>query len=161
MLATASGNTIQFWDREAGTFLSSLSSTAGQSPAHALQCPGHAAGNGGRNHAEIWDTVSHKLLAALPAVQWITDISFTPDGRCLAVGGRSPSTSVWCVSDSAARVQLGGFPSRPTSLAFSPDELPGDWRQQRRGLAVPGRRATAAPASGSGDDERRDRIRQP
>ena len=73
------------------------------------------------NHAEIWDTVSHKLLAALPTVEWVTDISFTPDGHSLAVGGRSTSTSVWSVSDSAARIQLSGFESRPTSMAFSPD----------------------------------------
>ena len=77
------------------------------------------------NHAEIWDTVSHKVLAALPAVDWITDLSFTPDGRSLAVGGggRTTSTSVWRVADSAAQVQLGGFESLPTSMAFNADGI--------------------------------------
>ena len=120
VLATASGNTIQFWDREAGTFLSSLSSMRGNPRLMRFNAQGTLLAAVVGSHAEIWDTVSHKLLAALPAEQWITDISFTPDGRCLAVGGRSPATSLWCVSESAARVQLGGFPSRPTSLAFSP-----------------------------------------
>lgn len=121
VLATASGNTIQFWDREAGTFLSSLSSTRGNPRLMRFNAQGTLLATVVGNHAEVWDTVSHKLLAALPAGQLITDISFTPDGRCLAVGGRSSTTTVWCVSDSAVRVQLGGFPSPPASLAFGPD----------------------------------------
>ena len=121
VLATASGNTIQFWDREAGTFLSSLSSPRGTPRLMRFNAHGTLLATVVANHAEIWDTVSHKLLAVLPAVEWISDISFTPDGRSLAVGGRSSSTSVWRVSNSAARVQLGGFESRPTSMTFSPD----------------------------------------
>ncbi len=121
VLATASGNTIQFWDREAGTFLSSLSSPRGTPRIMRFNSQGTLLATVVANHAEIWDTVSHKVLAALPAVEWITDISFSPEGRALAVGGRSSSTSVWRVSDSVARIQLGGFESRLTSMAFSPD----------------------------------------
>ncbi|MGZ3383264.1 MAG: WD40 repeat domain-containing protein, partial [Isosphaeraceae bacterium] len=36
-------------------------------------------------------------------------------------GGRTSSTSVWRVADSAARIQLGGFESRLTSMAFNTD----------------------------------------
>ena len=74
------------------------------------------------NHVELWDIVSHKILAVLPATDWVTDLGFTPDGLTLAVGvgGRTAATSVWQVSDSTARVQLGGFEARPTSLAFGP-----------------------------------------
>src|SRR5208337_2790779 len=125
VMATASGNTIQSWDREAGTFLYSLSSTRGMPRLMRFNSQGTLLANAVGNHAEIWDTVSHKLLAVLPAVDWISDLSFTPDGLSLAVGGggRSSSTSVWRVSDSAARIQLGGFSSdsRPTSMAFSAD----------------------------------------
>ena len=44
-----------------------------------------------------------------------------PDGQSLAVSGSMASTSVWKVSDSAARLQLGGFEGRPASLAFRGD----------------------------------------
>ena len=123
VMATASGNTIQVWDREAGTFLYSLSSTWGTPRLMRFNSQGTLLATAVGNHAEIWDTVSHKLLAVLPAVEWITDLSFTPDGRSLAVGGggRTSSTSVWRVADSAARIQLGGFESRLSSMAFNTD----------------------------------------
>ncbi len=123
MMATASGNTIQLWDREAGTILSSLSSSRGTPRLMRFNPQGNLLAAIIGNHAELWDTVSHKLLAVLPAADWITDVSFTPDGRTLAVGsgGRSTATTVWRVSDSAARVQLGGFEAqaRPSSMAFN------------------------------------------
>jgi serine/threonine protein kinase/WD40 repeat protein len=121
VMATAAGNTIQFWDREAGTFLSSLSSTRGMPRLMRFNSQGTLLAMAGGNHVELWDTVSHKMLAALSATDLITDMSFTPDGRNIAVGGRMSSTSVWRVSDSAARIQLGGFEARPTSMAFSTD----------------------------------------
>ena len=142
VMATASGNTIQVWDREAGTFLYSLSSTRGTPRLMRFNSQGTLLATAVGNHAEIWDTVSHKLLAVLPAVDWITDLSFTPDGRSLAVGGggRTSSTSVWRVSDSAARIQLGGFESRPHLDGLQRGWLPGDRRQQRGCLVLPGRR---------------------
>ena len=78
-------------------------------------------------NVELWDTVSHKMLAALPAADVLTDLAFTPDGRTLAVGGsgRTAATSVWRVSDSAARVQLGSFEARPRRWP-SPGTVP--WR---------------------------------
>ena len=154
VLATASGNTIQLWDREAGTFLSSLSSMRGNPRLMRFNAQGTLLATAAGNHAEIWDTVSHKLLAALPTVQLITDISFTPDGRCLAAGGRSPVTSVWCVSDSGSAGAAWRLSLAAYLAGLQPGELPGDWRQQRRSLAVPGRRQ---PLHQLGSDEN-DRV---
>ena len=74
------------------------------------------AGNG---PIELWDPMAHNLVASLRMNDQAIDLAFAPDGRTLAAGGRSAVTSVWTVHDSAARTQLSGFDSSPTSLAFS------------------------------------------
>ena len=130
VMATAAGNTIQLWDRESRTFLTSLSSARGVPWIMRFNPQGTLLATAGGNHIELWDTVSHRILAVLPTTDWVTDLSFSADGQSLAVGfsadgrnfsggGRTQSTAVWKVSDSPARTQLGGFDSRPTSLAFS------------------------------------------
>ena len=79
---------------------------------------------------ELWDPMAHDLVAVLRMNDQATDLAFAPDGQTLAAGGRSAVTSVWTVHDSAARTQLTGFNSMPTSLAFSPDGVlaGGRWR---------------------------------
>jgi YD repeat-containing protein len=171
VMATASGNTMQIWDREAGTFLYSLSSSWGMPRLMRFNSQGTLLANAAGNHVEIWDTISHKLLAELPSVDWISDMSYTPDGLSLAVGGagRTASTTVWNVSDSAARVQLGGFESRPTSMAFSADATlaigasSGDVWLYRDGCnrctsLTP--MAAAAESQGRGQERERDRNRR-
>jgi serine/threonine protein kinase/WD40 repeat protein len=70
---------------------------------------------------ELWDPLAHNLVAVLRTNDQATDLAFAPDGRTLAAAGRSAMTSVWTVSDSAARTQLSGFDSPPSSLAFNTD----------------------------------------
>jgi serine/threonine protein kinase/WD40 repeat protein len=117
IMATASGNTIQLWDRDAGKILTSLSSTQGFARRMRFNERGDVLAVASGNSLELWDIVSHKILAVLPAGDWISDLCFTPDGRSLAVSGRA-ATSVWQIADPAARIQLGGLESRPTSLAY-------------------------------------------
>lgn len=133
MMATAAGNTIQLWDRESRTFLTSLSSARGVPWIMRFNPQGTLLATAGGNHIEVWDIVSHKILAVLPTSDWVTDLCFAPDGHSFAVGfsrdgrnfsggGTAQATAVWRISESPARVQLGGFDSRPTSLAFSPGQ---------------------------------------
>jgi serine/threonine protein kinase/WD40 repeat protein len=68
---------------------------------------------------ELWDPVAHSLVAVLQMDDQATDLAFAADGRTLAATGRSSRTSVWTVHDSAARTELSGFDSPPSSLAFS------------------------------------------
>jgi serine/threonine protein kinase/WD40 repeat protein len=72
----------------------------------------------GAGPIELWDTLSHNLVAVLRTNDQANDLAFAPDGRTLAATGRSTTTSVWRVHDSAARTQLSGI-EMPVSLAFS------------------------------------------
>ncbi len=116
VMATAAGNTIQLWDREAKTFLTSLSSARGMPWIMRFNPQGTLLATAGGNHVELWDIVSHKILAVLPATDWVTDLGFTPDGLTLAVGGRMATTSVWQVSDSTAESSLED--SKPDQLRW-------------------------------------------
>jgi WD40 repeat protein len=120
-MATATGGTIQLWDIEPKTFLTSLTSTRGVPRLMRFNPRGTLLATAAGPNVEVWDTVAHKLLAVLPAAQPVADLAFMPDGQTLAISGSMASTSVWKVSDSAARVQLGGFEGRPVSLAFRGD----------------------------------------
>ena len=88
VMATASGNTIQLWDREAGTILTSLSSNREMPWVMRFNPQGTLLATAWGNQLELWDAVSHKILAALPTKDLVTDLCFTPDGRTLAVAGR-------------------------------------------------------------------------
>ena len=66
VMATAAGNTIQLWDREARTFLTSLSSSRGMPWIMRFNPQGTLLATAAGNHVELWDIVSHKILAVLP-----------------------------------------------------------------------------------------------
>ncbi|MGO9597152.1 MAG: protein kinase domain-containing protein, partial [Isosphaeraceae bacterium] len=69
VLATGTGNTIQLWDREAGTLLSSLSSNRAMPRLLRFNPQGTLLAVAGGKHLEVWDTVSHRILAVLSLIQ--------------------------------------------------------------------------------------------
>ena len=121
LLATSSGGSIQLYDLESKTFLTSL--TPNQSMVWMMRFSprGTLLALAGSGPIEIWDPVAHSLVAMVRTSEQPADLAFSPDGRSLAATGRSGSTSVWTVQDSAARIQLSGFDERISSLAFGPD----------------------------------------
>ncbi|APW62152.1 WD40 repeat domain-containing serine/threonine protein kinase [Paludisphaera borealis] len=124
-LATASGGTIQLWNVATGEFLSSFSST--QSLVTRLQFNPRgtmlATSGGFGTQVELWDLVARKLAAVLPNLEMVLDFGFSADGKTLVVGGRGVTTSFWKIDEPSARVQISGFDSGPTSLAFRDDGL--------------------------------------
>ncbi|WP_165246365.1 serine/threonine-protein kinase [Paludisphaera soli] len=127
LLAAASEGNIHLWklgSADAGGFVISLPS---QSQAFRLQFNPQgtllAAANPVGAQVELWDAASHKLVAVLPSAEPVADLAFSSDGRTLAAGGRTMTTSTWTIREPAARVQVGGIGGRPASAAFRADGL--------------------------------------
>ena len=136
VMATAAGNTIQLWDRESKTFLTSLSSARGVPWIMRFNPQGTLLATAGGNHIELWDTVSHKILAVLPATDWVTDLSFAADGQTFAVGGQDASH--------VGLAGLGFSRANPARRLRIPPDLAGI---QRQAAAWPS--AAAMATSGS------------
>jgi len=170
VMATASGSTIQLWDREGSKFLTSLS-TRGVPWLMRFNARGNVLVAASGTHLELWDVSSRKILAVLPSPDWISDLCFAPEGSTLAVGGRTTSTAIWRIADPSTRVQLGLSDSGPNSLAFGPQGMlaigtaDGNVLTYREGRnhchsTEPGSSQSAAgPASGRGERDR-DRSRR-
>ncbi len=121
MLATASGGSVQLYDLESRTFLTNLTPNQNFVRMMRFSPRGTLLALSGSGPIELWDPVSHSLVSMLRTSEQPADLTFSPDGRSLAATGRSGSTSVWTVQDSAARTQLSGFDERLSSLAFGPE----------------------------------------
>jgi len=128
LLATA-GNTdggvaIRIWDLDRPKLPTSLPpSTQSHTRLLRFSPRGTLLAIVGRGPIELWDPAAHSLVAVLPMNDQATDLAFAPDGQTLAAVGRGGGTSVWTVHDSAARIQLSGFDSPQSSLAFRDDGL--------------------------------------
>ncbi|QEH36141.1 Serine/threonine-protein kinase PknB [Aquisphaera giovannonii] len=120
VMAIAANNAIQLWDRdrESGRLITSLASPRGTPRLMRFNQQGTLLAAATFNSLELWDVASHKVLAALPVADLVTDVGFSPDGMTLFASGRMPTTQAWRVNDSAARVQIGGFDSWLASMDF-------------------------------------------
>jgi eukaryotic-like serine/threonine-protein kinase len=127
MLATAGntsgGTSFRVWDLDSHSFPIGL--TPGQSNTRLMRFnpQGNLLAIMGSGPIELWDPVALNLVAALLMSDQPTDIAFAPDGMTLSAVGRSGEAMVWTVHDSAARTQLSGFDTPPSSLAFGNDGL--------------------------------------
>ena len=79
---------------------------------------------------KLWDVDKRKVLATLRQTLSISSLSFSPDGKTLAVGGGGydPKTdtqrgevTLWDVTTRKAKARLKGYPNGVGAVAFSPD----------------------------------------
>jgi serine/threonine protein kinase/WD40 repeat protein len=116
------GGTVRLWDLDTGKSLANLT-PSGQTVTWQMRFSpqGRLLALIGWGPTELWDPVALTLVAALRTPEQIGDLAFGANGRTIAAAGRTSTTSVWSVVDSAARTQLSGFDneSRPSSLAFN------------------------------------------
>jgi serine/threonine protein kinase/WD40 repeat protein len=138
LLATAGrtmgtgGSTVRLWDIDNEKSLASLPPSAQNMTWQMRFSPqGRLLALIGSGPPELWDPVALTLVAALRTPEdairtpeQIADVAFGANGRTIAAAGRTSTTSVWTVVDSAARTQLSGFDDRRlTSLAYSRDGI--------------------------------------
>ena len=121
MMATASDGAVLLFDLETRTSLTNLTPNQNFVWMMRFSPRGTLLALSGSGPIELWDPVSHSLVSVLRTSEQPADLAFSPDGLRLAATGRSGSTSVWTIQDSAARIQLSGFDERLSSLAFGPD----------------------------------------
>jgi serine/threonine protein kinase/WD40 repeat protein len=120
------GGTVHLWDLDSGRPLANLP-PSGQTVTWQMRFSpqGRLLALIGWGPTELWDPVALTLVAALRTPEQISDLAFGANGRTIAAGGRTLTTSVWTVVDSAARTQLSGFDNegRLSSLAFNPEGI--------------------------------------
>ncbi len=120
------GNTVRLWDLDTDKALANLPPSAQNMTWQMRFSPqGKLLALIGSGPPELWDPVALTLVAALRVPEKtpepIVDLAFGSNGRTIATAGRTSSTAVWTVVDSAARTQLSGFVNerRLSSLAFN------------------------------------------
>jgi WD40 repeat protein len=81
---------------------------------------------GSQGEAEVWDTVSKKILLHLSEGQtgWTTAIAISRNGRYLALGDRSAKASIWDIpsGEKVMDIQVEGSYDWTSSIMFSPDD---------------------------------------
>jgi len=118
----AGGGTVRLWDLDSGKPLATLPPSGQTFTLQVRFSPqGRLLALIGWGPTELWDPVALTLIAALRTPEPIADLAFGPNGRTIVAAGRTSTSSVWTVLDSAARTQLSGFDNERglSSLAFN------------------------------------------
>ena len=156
---TARGNTVKLWELD--NLPAPLASFLPEQQHMTFQMRYNPQGTllalAGIGPIELWDPAAHSLVTVLRTSDRPSELAFSPDGRTLAAGGASASSSTWTVLDSTARTQLSGFDAPISSLAFNEGgelaggERNGDVWSCRSGRCPSIHPAQSEPPSAGGD----------
>jgi WD40 repeat protein len=82
-------------------------------------CGGDDAAEDGTIH--LWEVATGKEVACFPGHKHLFKLSFSPDGKLLASGGRETPVCLWDVATGKERTRCGDGTTSANDLAFSPD----------------------------------------
>ena len=69
----------------------------------------------------LWDVASGNVIHTLTHTDWITSVSFSPDGHTIATGSDDNIVRLWDVASGNTIHTLTGHTGRVNGVAFSPD----------------------------------------
>ena len=122
ILASGGNGALHLWDTVTGQHKGKVTSHT----VFSLQFSpdGQMLVSGSYQYLHLWDisTAIHQRLITFTGLKdWVTDTSFSPDGRILAASDRNGTIRLWGASTGQHKQMFMGHANRATSVLFSPD----------------------------------------
>ncbi|MDD9975956.1 MAG: WD40 repeat domain-containing protein [Candidatus Poribacteria bacterium] len=116
-------NSLTLWDVNTGENIKTLKGSEGRGRSLVFSSEGHCFGLGCTAYPEydtieLWD---EEKRASFTHSGLVDTVTMSPDGMCLATGGRDKTVKLWHVETQQCLQTLSGHIGRILSLAFSPD----------------------------------------